>query len=220
MGKKVVIAGASGMVGGHVLDLCLQSDLVDTVVSILRRPSGKTNEKLQELVIPNLLEYTVVADEFTNVDAAFFCIGVYTGAVSRDEFRKITVDIPVAFAQMLYEHSPQARFCLLSGAGADRSEKSRMMFAKDKGAAENQLSAMGFRSFHTFRPGYIYPVVPREEPNLSYRIFRMIYPVIGRLMGSNSSIKSTELAQGMFNAGVSGATEQEVLENRDILALL
>ncbi|MEO0725741.1 MAG: NAD-dependent epimerase/dehydratase family protein [Bacteroidota bacterium] len=219
MGKKVIIAGATGMVGGHLLEFCLGSDQVDEVISIVRRPSEQQHEKLQELIVADLTDYTPDETTFSNVDAAYFCIGVYTGAVSREMFRKITVDIPVAFAKSLHQYSPEARFCLLSGQGADRTEKSRIAFAKDKGAAENQLSAMGFKAFHTFRPGYIYPVVPRDEPNLSYRISRFLYPVI-RLFGENASIKSTELADGMFRVGIGEAEAAEVLENRDILQVL
>lgn len=165
------------------------------------------------------MTYQPDAADFQAVDAAMFCIGVYTGAVSREEFRRITVDLPMAFARNLHQYSPQAIFCLLSGAGADRTEQSRFMFAKDKGAVENQLSALGFGAFHTFRPGYIYPVTSREEPNWSYRIFRVLYPLV-RLMGPNSSIRSTELAQGMYQVAVEGAAAEEILENRDILALL
>ncbi len=141
------------MVGGHLLEFCLQSEEVTEVISIVRRSSGFQHEKLQELIVADLTEYTPDEAIFSNVEAAYFCIGVYTGAVPRDTFRKITVDIPVAFAKNLHQYSPQARFCLLSGQGADRTEKSRLMFAKDKGAAENQLSTIGFKGFHTFRPG-------------------------------------------------------------------
>lgn len=219
MGKKVIIAGATGMVGGIVQELCLASQEVDQVVSIVRRPSGAQDDKLKELIVPNLLEFETEVADMQEVDTVFFCIGVYTGAVSRERFREITVDMPVVLAKKIHEHSPNAVYCLLSGAGADRTEKSRLMFAKDKGVAENQLAAIGFGAFHTFRPAYIYPVTPRKEPNLSYRVSRFLYPLI-RLVGPNGSIKSTELAQGMFEVGVSGAAAEEVLENRDILALL
>jgi uncharacterized protein YbjT (DUF2867 family) len=90
-----------------------------------------------------------------------------------------------------------------------------MMFARDKGAAENQIAAVGLGAFYAFRPGYIYPVEKRKEPNAAYAISPRLYPLI-RLMGSNSSIKSTELAEAMFNVGMHGAQEL-ILENRDIL---
>ena len=80
--------------------------------------------------------------------------------------------------------------------------------------AENRISESGSQ-FHAFRPGYIYPVTPRKEPSIMYRILRALYPLI-RLMGSSRSITSTELASAMFNAGLYGANS-EILKNKDIL---
>ena len=83
--------------------------------------------------------------------------------------------------------------------------------------AENGISGLNL-NFYTFRPGYIYPVTARKEPNFMYSISRALYPVI-RLFGSNASIKSTELAEAMFKVGL-GGTENEILENKDILRIL
>lgn len=215
MGLKVIITGATGMVGNLVLKYCLKNDAVIEVVSLVRRPTDLAHVKLTEVVVSDFLNFESLSEHFKNVDAAFFCIGVYTGAVPKDEFRKITVDMPVAFARELIKYSPDASFCLLSGAGADRTEKSRTMFARDKGAAENKLSAMGFTSFHAFRPGYIYPVEARKEPNLMYMISRNLYPLL-KLLGKNATIKSTELASAMVHVGLYGEAE-EILENREIL---
>ncbi len=219
MGKKVIIAGASGMVGNIVLQQALSSKEVSEVISLVRKPLGKHHDKLSEVIITDFADYSSLNMELQNVDAAYFCIGVYTGAVDRDKFREITVDYPVELAKALHSKSPNATYCLLSGQGADRTEKSRMIFAKFKGIAENQLSKMGFEAFYTFRPGYIYPVTPREEPNFSYKLFRWLYPALKPIMGKNSSIKSTELGEAIFKAGILGAPKEE-LENKDILELL
>ncbi|MEZ4685750.1 MAG: NAD-dependent epimerase/dehydratase family protein [Bacteroidia bacterium] len=213
--KKVIIIGASGMIGSLVLKHCLDSEEIGEVLSLVRRPSGIEHPKLSEIRLDDFSEYGQKGLNLNNIDAAFCCIGVYTGAVPKDVFRQITTDYPVAFARAVHEQSPDATFCLLSGAGADRSERSRMMFARDKGAAENRISDLGFEAFHTFRPGYIYPVEKRKEPNFGYRFYRFLYPLIRRI-GTNSSITSTELAQAMFNVGLHGARKEE-LENRDIL---
>ena len=213
--KKALITGASGMVGSLVLDLCLASNEIDKVISLVRKPSGNEHPKLQEEVISDFSSYDDKLNFFVEIDAAFFCVGVYTGQVSDEEFKVITVDYAVVFANALKEISPSATLCLLSGAGADRSEKSRMAFAKYKGMAENAISKLGLGGFHTFRPGYIYPVTPRKEPNFMYRLSRILYPLI-RLLGKNSSIRSTDLAMGMVNVGLNRA-QQEILENKDIL---
>lgn len=218
MKKNVLIAGASGMIGGLLLDLCLQTDSIGEVVSLVRRKSNTTHPKLMELAVDDFETYEALKSNVFRPDVVFFCIGVYTGAVAADKFRKITVDYPVKLAQIVHRVNPDAVFCLLSGAGADRSGKSRMMFAKDKGAAENELSAMGFRQFYAFRPSYIYPEVPRKEPNFSYRMMRIFYPLM-RLFGDSVSIRSGQLAQAMFSIALSG-DKQEVWENKDMLDYL
>ncbi len=214
--KKVIIAGASGMIGNLVLEHCLDSSEIGEVTSLVRRKTENKHPKLKMVVIGNFADYSEHTDLFQQVDIAFFCIGVYTGQVPNEKFKEITVDYAVAFAEAVKAGNPNARLCLLSGAGADRSEKSRASFARYKGMAENRISILGLY-FHTFRPGYIYPVTPRKEPNVMYRIMRFLYPLL-RLGGSNSSIKSTELAAAMFNVGLNGAPF-EILENSAILEL-
>jgi len=214
---KVLIAGASGMVGQNVLQQCFQSENITEILSLARTPSQNANQKLTEVLIEDFTNYSQQADYFTNVAAAFFCIGAYTGKVKDDEFKRITVDFAKAFTDALVENSPKAKLSFLSGSGADRSEKSRVSFAKYKGMAENYIAKSGL-AFYSFRPGYIYPVIKRVEPNLMYSVSRALYPLI-KLFGKSASIKSTELAQAMFQVAMEG-TDKEILENRDILAVL
>ncbi|GAA0885699.1 epimerase [Sphingobacterium siyangense subsp. cladoniae] len=211
---KVIIAGSTGMVGQLVLKTCIGSENIDKVVSIVRKPSGTSHHKLSEVVIENLEDYANHGHLFKNVDGAFFCIGVYTGQVPDAEFRKITVNYAVAFAEKLKLESPEATLCLLSGAGADRTERSRTSFARYKGMAENQISTLELK-FHSFRPAYIYPDVPRKEPNIGYSILRVFYPLL-KLFGKKYSIQSVQLAEAMVNVAMNGA-DKEILENDDIL---
>lgn len=215
MGKNVLIVGATGMIGSLIFEYCLESPEITSITSLVRRPTGVTHEILHEIVIDDFLQLDEESEFLSGVDIVYYCLGVYTGAVDREKFYTITVEYPETLAKLLIAKSPGLRFCLLSGAGADRSEKSRMMFAKDKGIIENRLSQMGFAAFHTFRPGYIYPVTPRSEPNFSYRLMRLLYPLI-QLFGKGASIKSTELAEAMFRVGLMGCN-LEILENKDIL---
>jgi len=215
--KNIIIAGASGMVGGVVLEECLQSSEIGEVLSLVRKPSGLNHQKLKEIVVSDFSDYSELSNHFKDKAAAFFCIGVYTGQVPDDLFKVITVDFAVAFAEALYKESPEANLSFLSGQGADRNEKSRMSFALYKGMAENQIAAMGLTGFYVFRPGYIYPVTPRDEPNLMYKVSRTLYPVL-KMFGKNASIKSTELGEAMFHVAMKGG-EQEIFENRDILAV-
>ena len=141
--KNVLIAGASGMIGNIILDHCLSSSKINRVTSLVRKKSNNTHSKLKEVIIEDFTDYANHRDWFKNIDSAFYCIGVYTGSVSDKLFKEITVDYAVIFAKMLKENSPATKFCLLSGAGADRTEKSNTSFALYKGMAENQIDKLG-----------------------------------------------------------------------------
>jgi hypothetical protein len=174
--KRVVIVGASGMVGGYALRYLLENPAVGGVTSIGRRNLGVSHAKLTEILHPDFADCSPLADALTGHDAAVHCLGTYTGVVSDAELRAITVDYTIAFARVLRASSPNATFAFLSGSGADPTGRSRMPFARYKGEAENALSAAGFPRVYVFRPAYIYPVQPRREPNVSYRLLRAIYP--------------------------------------------
>jgi uncharacterized protein YbjT (DUF2867 family) len=215
--KNVIITGATGMVGGCALRICLENPDASLVTVIGRSRTGINHTKLREVVVEDFTDYSASADTLENQDVALFCLGAYTGAVPDDLFREITVDYTIAFAKALHKVSPQATFCFLSGQGADQTEKSRMSFARYKGAAEKALLDIGFSSVHIFRPGYIYPVTPRKEPNLMYTISRFLYPVLRRVY-PNVGIASENLAAAMVRAGLYGTGENQnpVLENKDI----
>ncbi len=208
------------LVGGIGLRYCLDDPDVAAVTSIGRRSSGVEHTNLKEIIHEDFTDFTAIADALENQDAALFCLGAYTGAVPDDEFRRITIDYTVAFATALREMSPNTAFCLLSGQGADQSQRSRIAFARYKGAAENALLEKGFPRVHIFRPGYIYPVTPRKEPNRMYRITRALWPVLRRVY-PNIGLSSEDLARAMVHAGIHGTGDHvdPVLENRDIRRL-
>lgn len=212
--KNAILTGATGMIGSIVLKACLESSEIGMVTSISRRPSGVTHPKLKEIIHTDFKNYQSIQQEFANQDVAYFCIGVYTGQVPRDKFREITVEYTAAFAELLKQQSPSASFCFLSGQGADPTEKSRVAFAKDKGIAENAIMKLNFPNTFIFRPGYIYPVEARAEPNFSYRLMRFLYPVVNKI-APKMSITSEQLGQAMFSLGLSGAGRL-VLENEAI----
>ncbi len=210
--KNVIITGASGMIGNLILQDCLDSQEIGKITSLVRKKRSEQHDKLREIELTDFLDYSNHENAFKNIDVVYFCIGVYTGAVPDQLFKQITVDYTIAFTKMLKKHSPQANVVFLSGGGSDRKEKSRMSFAKYKGMAENFLFN-NLENVFTFRPGYIYPVSKRPEPNCSYRLYRSLYPLI-KLLGRSASIKSTELAKAMFTAGITGSG-QHTIENKD-----
>jgi uncharacterized protein YbjT (DUF2867 family) len=216
-GKQIILTGATGMIGGLALRICLEDPDISKVTVVGRRSMGVTHAKLREVLHENFMDYTAIADALENQDVALYCLGAYTGAVPDDLFRQITVDYTLAFARSLHRASPQAAFCFLSGQGADQTELSRVAFARYKGAAETALLDMGFPRVHIFRPGYIYPVTPRKEPNLVYTITRFLYPLLQRIY-PNIGVSSEVLARAMVHAGLHGTGENKnpILENKDI----
>ena len=216
--SRALIVGASGMIGNIVLKQCLEDSRIEQVVSMTRRTLGFEHNKLQEHIHENFIDFTGKEHLFEKVDYAFFCIGVYTGQVPDDQFKMITVDMAVAFADSLKNHSPSATLCFLSGQGADLTEKSRMSFARYKGMAENYLLNKDFKSLFIFRPAYIYPVETRKEPNVTYSILRFLYPILNKIY-SKGAIRSDALGKAMFTAALTGAPKT-ILENEDIKAIL
>jgi len=220
-GQKIVIVGASGMVGGYALRYALDHPAVERVTAIGRRKLGISHPKLMDVLHRDFADCSALKDTLSGQDAAVFCLGAYTGAVQDAELRKITVDYTIQFARVLHGSSPDAAFSFLSGNGADPTGRSRLPFARYKGEAEKALLAAGFPRVCIFRPAYIYPVEPRNEPNFSYRLLRSIYPVF-RGLSPNLVIRADDLAQSMVDAAVRRTEERGglVLENRDIQAMV
>jgi uncharacterized protein YbjT (DUF2867 family) len=217
---RLIIVGATGMVGGYALRHALDHFIVGHVTTIGRRRLGISHPKLKEVVHQDFADCSALADELSGQNAAVFCLGTYTGAVADRELRTITVDYTVEFARVLRASSPDAAFSFLSGSGADPTGRSRMAFARYKGEAEKALLAAGFPRVYIFRPAYIYPVEPRKEPNFSYRLLSWIYPAF-RVLFPNQVIRADDLARAMVNVAVqrTGNTPGVIFENRDIRAM-
>jgi len=219
--KRLVIVGATGMVGGYALRYALEHPAVARTTAIGRRKLGISHPKLNEVLHRDFADCSALAEALSGQDAVVFGLGAYTGAVPDAELRRITVDCTMEFARVLRGSSPDAAFSFLSGSGADPTGRSRMAFARYKGEAEKALLAAGFPRVYLFRPAYIYPVEPRKEPSLSYRLLRGIYPAF-RLLFPNQVIRADDLARAMVDVGVRDTRERGglVLENRDIRAMV
>ena len=219
-GSNVVLVGASGMVGGYALRYALDHPAVRRVTAIVRRPLGVSHAKLIEVIHPDFSDCSALAKSLSGQDCAIFCLGTYTGAVPDTELRTITVDYTVEFSRVFRKSSPVAGFVFLSGQGADPTGRSRMPFARYKGAAEKALEGAGFSYVDIFRPAYIYPVKPRAEPNFGYRLLRAIYPVF-RILLPNFVVRADDLAWAMVDvAGDQAQHGTSVFENKDIRAVV
>jgi uncharacterized protein YbjT (DUF2867 family) len=219
--KRLVIVGATGMVGGYALRYALDNSEVKSVTSIGRKKLGISHPKLKEVLHQNFADCSALSDVLSGQDGAVFCLGTYTGSVSDAELHRITVDYTVEFSRVLRGSSPGAAFSFLSGNGADPTGRSRLAFARYKGEAENGVLAAGFPHVYLFRPAYIYPVEPRNEPNFSYRLLRTVYPVF-RVLFPNQVIRADDLARAMVDLGLRQTHERKglILENRDIRAMV
>jgi uncharacterized protein YbjT (DUF2867 family) len=218
---RLVLVGATGMVGGYALSYALDHPSVSRVTAIVRRKLAISHPKLSEVLHKDFAECSPLTEVLSAQDAAVFCLGAYTGAVTDAELRTITVDYTTAFARVLHASSPEAAFSFLSGSGADPTGRSRMSFARYKGEAENALLAADFPRVYVFRPAYIYPVEPRKEPNFTYRLMHAIYPAF-RMLFPNQVIRADDLARAMVNVVLQKTAERKnrVFENRDIRAMV
>ena len=215
------MVGETGMVGGYALRFALDKLAVKSLTSVGRKRLGITHPKLKEVLHQNFADCSPLADALSAQDAVVYCLGTYTGSVSDEQLRVITADYTIEFARVFRGSSPNAVFSFLSGNGADPSGRSRLAFARYKGQAENALLAAEFPRVYIFRPAYIYPVEPRREPNLSYRLLRAVYPAF-RVMFPNQVIRADDLGRAMVDVAVNetGESRNLILENREIRAMV
>jgi uncharacterized protein YbjT (DUF2867 family) len=219
---KVLIFGATGMVGQSVLRECLLASDVEAVVTVGRSKTGRQEAKLRELGVPDLFDLSAAEGELSGFDACFFCIGVASTGMSEAAYTRVTYDLTVHVAQVLARLNPAMTFVYISGSGTDGSETGRSMWARVKGRTENALLRMPFRGAYMFRPGFIEPLHGIQSKTRSYRIFyAVLRPLFTVLHWAfpNQVLTTEELGRAMLIAARRG-NERRVLETRDIRALL
>ncbi|MCC3216360.1 NAD-dependent epimerase/dehydratase family protein [Chryseobacterium sp. X308] len=155
---KIILTGATGMVGEGVLMECLENPDVSEILSISRKPSGKTHPKLKEYLVPDFLSLDLNDEKLKGYDACFFCAGISSIGMNEEEYTQITYDTTLHFAKAVLNQNPEMVFNYVSGAGTDSTESGKMMWARVKGKTENDLKRMNFRGAYNFRPGFMKPV--------------------------------------------------------------
>jgi uncharacterized protein YbjT (DUF2867 family) len=215
---KVILFGATGMVGQGVLRECLLAGDVDSVLAVGRTSTGQQHAKLQEIVRSNLFDLSPIEGRISGFDACFFCLGVSAAGMSEQDYRRLTYDLTISVATTLVRLNPAMTFVYVSGTGTDSSESSRMMWARIKGKTENDLLKMPFRAAYMFRPGYIQPLHGiRTKTKLYgalYTVVGPLYPILKRLLPNY--VTTTEcVGRAMLNAARRGAPKR-FLENQDI----
>jgi uncharacterized protein YbjT (DUF2867 family) len=219
---RVLILGATGMVGQGALRECLLAPDVDSVLTVGRTATGKSDPKLQEIVQSNLFDLTSIENKLSGFDACFFCLGVSSAGMTEDAYTRLTYLLTTSIAEALSRLNPAMTFVYVSGSGTDSSEKGRSMWARVKGRTENTLLRMPFRAAYMFRPGFIEPLHGIQSKTRSYRIFyallRPLFSVLHRVF-PNQVLTTEEIGIAMLIAARSGAPKA-ILEARDIRALL
>lgn len=215
---KVVIFGASGMVGQGVLLECLRSRDIERVLIVGRSGAGRQDPKLREVLVQDLFDVSSYAEELTDLDACFFTLGVSSAGMDEAEYKRLTYDLTIGIAQEVAARSPALCFTYVSGAGTDSSEHSRTMWARVKGATENALLRMPFRSAFMFRPGMIQPLDGIRSKTRAYRYgYIFMAPVLPllRLAFPNSISTTREIGRAMLYVA-RHSWPRPVLEAKDI----
>ena len=212
---KVILFGATGMVGQAVLGECLRDENVESVVAVGRSSSGLTRAKLRELIRKDMFDFNLDGEE-TKFDACFFCLGVSSAGMSEADYTRMTFDLTLGWAQVLTRINPDMAFIYVSGAGTG----GRSMWAQVKGRTENVLLDL-FPNAYMFRLAMLQPMNRETSKTrwtrVGYSIFRPVLPLV-RAVAPGAVITSEELGRAMIRIARKGA-EKRVLENRDMIAL-
>ncbi len=216
MSLKLIVTGATGMVGEGVLHECLLHPGVAKVLVINRKSCGITHPKLEEIVHIDFFNIEPLAGSLAGYDGCLFCAGVSSVGMKEPEYYRLTHTLTLHVAQVLSRLNPGMVFCYISGAGTDNSEKGRVMWARVKGKTENDLMKLPFKSVYAFRPGLLHPTKGLKNVLPVYKYLGWLYYPI-RLFFPSSASTLRELGLAMINAVLKGYSKQ-VLEVKDIVA--
>lgn len=215
-GKKmrVIVTGATGMVGEGVLHECLLHPSISEVLIITRKPSGITDPKLKEIIHKDFFNLSSISDQLAGYDACFFCLGISSVGMSEDDYYKTTYTLTMHVAETLVKQNPQMIFCYISGAGTDSSEHGRLMWARVKGKTENDLQKVGFAEVYNFRPAIISPTKGLKNTLGFYKWLGWMIPIL-RAIAPNSVSSLHDLGLAIINTALKGY-HQKILDVKDI----
>ncbi len=215
---RVLLFGATGMVGQGVLRECLLDPDVESVVCVGRGSTGQRHPKLREVLHSDFLDFSPIEDQLAGFDACFFCLGVSSAGMSEQDYRRITCDFTLAAARVLVKLNPNMTFIYVSGAGTDGTERGRSMWARVKGKTENELLRLPFRAAYMFRPGVIVPLHGVQSKTRLYRVlYKLLGPLLPALEGRFPRYVTTtgQIGRAMLKIAKAG-WPKSVLESADI----
>jgi len=217
---KVIITGATGMVGEGVLYECLQHPEVEKVLVITRKPSGYSHPKLTEIIHCDFSDISSLNDRLRDYNACYFCLGVTSLGKNEQEYTKLTYTLTLNFATTLASLNPTMTFCYISGAGTDSTEKGRTMWARVKGKTENDLMKLPFKKVYNFRPGGILPFLPLKPTQTYYKMYKYTRWILSfmKVFTPGYVITLKELAAAMINISLTGYSKN-IVEMNDMKIL-
>lgn len=216
---KILIFGATGMVGQGVLRECLRDPDVERVASMGRTVTGVHDPKLWEMVRADMSDFSDIEENLAGFDACFFCLGVSSSGMKEADYARVTYDLTVAAGEALSRVNPGMTFIYVSGVGTDSTEQGRVMWARVKGRTENALLRMPLKAY-MFRPGLIQPLDGIKSKTPAYRLlYSLTKPLLPLLRWAlpNQVITTREIGQAMLAVAKHGYPSQ-ILETRDLRA--
>jgi uncharacterized protein YbjT (DUF2867 family) len=214
---KVILFGATGMVGEGVLHEALKHPDVESILVISRRSCTVKHHKLKELLHTDFFDYSTIGEHLRGFNACFFCLGVSSVGMNEQDYSRITYDLTMQAARTLSGFNPDMTFCYISGTGTDSAEKSRNMWARVKGKTENYLTRLPFKAVYLFRPGLMKPTKGQKNVKPLFKVLGLFYP-LWKVLSPKNVCTLEEVGLAMIQAAQTGYTKQ-ILENKDIAQL-
>jgi len=214
---KIILTGATGMVGEGVLLECLDNAAVAQVLLVTRKPYPLEHAKLQQCIVPDFMNLDACVPQFDGYDACFFCAGVSSAGMKEADYTRVTYDLTLHIARTLAAINPRMTFIYVSGAHTDSTEKGRIMWARVKGRTENELTRVGFAHVYIFRPGFMKPMPGQRNIKGYYNAIGWLYPIL-RAISANLASTLRDVALAMIHVTRHGYP-RTILEVKDINAL-
>jgi uncharacterized protein YbjT (DUF2867 family) len=219
---KIILFGATGMVGQAVLRECLLANDVEEVLAVGRTPLAQAHARLKSLVHKNLYDYAAIRAQLTGYDACFFCLGISAGGLNETDYHRMTYELTLAAGKALSEVNPNMTWVYVSGTGTDSTETGPIMWARVKGKTENALLKLPFKRAFMFRPGAIRPMHGVRSKTPLYQIFYTlaapVMPILTWLLSPKYMTTSERIGRAMLKVAREGFSKP-LVENADIHAL-
>ncbi|PTT01173.1 epimerase [Flavobacterium sp. HMWF030] len=208
---KIIITGATGMIGEGVLLTTLNNPDITEVLMVNRRTSPLRHPKLSELIVKDFTDLDALSGQLIGYDGCFYCAGISSFGMNEDKYNHITFYTTMMFAKGLADLNLNMVFFYLSGVYADSSENGKIMWARIKGKTENALNTLHFRAVYSFRPGFIIPLKIQQNVRLIYKVLNFIYP----LAFSNKTLTYDEIVIALTQT-MSLGYKNNILEIKDL----